>query len=318
MTIRVCQYSCLIVALLLSSPKGFSMVTLPVNLGIGAQTLQGPAFAPNANLTHTALEERSPTSLSPIAVKAQVIAKLKDLQKSQNETLQGLEQNLKKQLQESQNISLKVADSSVIDRQFVQLTTAIENMQRKRSEFLLRRDFIDQLIFRLDSKWTSQPLQKFLEQEFLEMAINELETPSDAKMWKFLTYMSIAVREIPEAHENLIGFIDGYLAFSSIQNPKSPNDYLQKRNYTNGSMSVTARPANAEQAGDYVAAKMDELHRLHKANGKDDANEADIQLKMRLTPENTEPQSNSATRSGTTRENPKVHQSESNTNSERQ
>lgn len=236
-------------------------------------------YAENAESRHLASRGLASTITMP---KPQVIAKLKDIQKSQVETLVHLDHAIKKRMQDTMNLNLKGTDNNALERNFRQFIESVEVLQKRRAELIARREFIDQLIFRLDSKWTTQPLKTFLEQELLEMAISDLDEKSENKTWKFLSFLSVGIREIPEPREDIIAFIDGYMNFSTLLEPKSPNAYLQERSYTNGSVSFTAKQSTMEEAGDYLDKKLKELQTERLRRKQSPQTEADIQVKAKM------------------------------------
>jgi hypothetical protein len=157
-----------------------------------------------------------------------------------------------------------------------------------RKEARLRRQFYDQVIFSVDTKWTSLPLREFLEKEFISRAQNDIAADdrddqiAADPLWKFYTYLSVAIRDLPEPREDLIAFIQGYVAFSSISSPKAPAAYVAQRAYSNGIVSQGARQRNEDELGDGV-------ERLVRARGLDKdrkrtagAKSSAIELRMHL------------------------------------
>lgn len=218
-------------------------------------------LAPATKLMPTRkLEHSTPTS------KAQTIDNLKQIQRKQLQTLESVDQSIRKLLAESQSVNLRDGDAVAAEKHMLTIPQRLANLQTQREELLLRRDFMDQIIFQVDSKWTTQPLAVFLEQTLLDMAAAELTTggASKTEFWRFYTYLSIAVREIPEPREDLIEFLAGYLEFSGIKTPKSPLAYLDTRNYTAGSISQAAKPGRRDEAGSDVERRLRAIGQLTK------------------------------------------------------
>jgi hypothetical protein len=197
--------------------------------------------------------------------KSKVLDDLKSFQNKQLQTLADIEQSIRKILQETQSVSLKSGDPVALEKQLRLVPVRLRALKEKREELQLRRDFIDQLIFQVDTKWTAQNLQTFLEQQLTEMALTDLApasgnaSASQTELWRFYLYLSIAIREIPEPREDLLAFVTGYMDFSTIRSPKSPLAFLESRNYTNGQMSQAANPAKREDVGSLVDRRLQEL-----------------------------------------------------------
>jgi hypothetical protein len=201
--------------------------------------------------------------------KPEVITKLKTLQEKQTQALDANDKSMKKLLQESQGIRIDGNDQILSERQLQSLNKRLTALVAEKDELQMRYDFIGQLIFQVDSKWSSQPLATFLEQQLLDMAVTDLNSasaPGKPALWRFYTYLSIAIREIPEKREDLVAFLDGYLEYSSIQQPKSPAQYLNTRQYTNGAVNQTARPVNRDTLEATVDKKLKALETIGVVN----------------------------------------------------
>ena len=81
----------------------------------------------------------------------------------------------------------------------------------------------------------------------------------DASMWRFLSYLSIALKEIPSPNENLFEFIESYLNFSSISQPKPPFAFLEHRHYTSGTVAAKANEVPIEEVGLALEKRLEEL-----------------------------------------------------------
>jgi hypothetical protein len=229
---------------------------------------------------------------SSAPTKQQVISRLKDLQERQGLALDALEDAVKKRLKESTSVTLKSQDLAQTKKRISSLSETIADIDQHRGELLARRQFVDQLIFLIDSKWNGQNLQSFLEHQVLDMATNDLGAGEvDGKIWKFLTYLSIAVREVPEPREDVMSIVESYMNFASVLNPRSPADFMASRHYTNGSISVTARPASRDTLGDDVESRL----RGSTSSTTVKASKPDLELRMKIMPsppaqESTEPE----------------------------
>ncbi len=122
-----------------------------------------------------------------------------------------------------------------------------------REEYLLRQNFLDRLIFQVDTHYRGGDLKAFLKQRTKVLAEIEVKsTDSDRSLWKFLTYLSLALNQTPEKDEDVLEFIEGYMKASGIRNPIPPTEYLAKRNYTNGTEAMMAAKVSKENLGELV------------------------------------------------------------------
>lgn len=136
-----------------------------------------------------------------------------------------------------------------------------QKLAEQRKELVLRQEFLDRLVFRIDTRYKGDAdLKAFLVAQVSDMAVVEAsDAQGDASLWKFLTYLSIALKDQVERSENLASFIEGYMKFSSIRKPIKPEDYVSMRSYTNGKDSYSAKPVAREAVGDIVEQKLKQL-----------------------------------------------------------
>lgn len=141
------------------------------------------------------------------------------------------------------------------------LEAQLNKWAEERKELLLRQDFLDRLIFRLDSNYHGGSLQVFFAAQLKDMTFLEA-TSSESnyhKLWKFLSYLATAVQEMPERNEDLASFIEGYMNFSTISEPKSPKEFMKTREYSNGKTSVAAQSVSREDVGEIVEQRLKQL-----------------------------------------------------------
>ena len=186
--------------------------------------------------------------------KKEVLSRLKTLQDQQIASSDELDKAIRKQLQETLTMQIRTDESNVANRRTDLVTKKIDELNKRREELNARREIVDRLIFQIDSKYSNQPLQLFLEQTFIEMASTDLADGRDSRLWKEFTYLSMVMREAPEANEDVMNVFQGYLNYASVLEPKSPADYLASRNYTNGTESVAAHQSTRANAGDGIVA----------------------------------------------------------------
>jgi hypothetical protein len=143
------------------------------------------------------------------------------------------------------------------DVKMVNLEEDVETLKAERHEHILRQDFLDRLIFQLDTKYSGGDLRLFLEKTLVEMAKVDATSPAatGGGLWKFLKYSADAIHRLPEQKENILAFLEGYMNLS-VSNPVLPEEYLAARNYTNGSKSEQGHPMNRDQVGTVVDSRL--------------------------------------------------------------
>ncbi|MBK9037840.1 MAG: hypothetical protein IPL83_01565 [Bdellovibrionales bacterium] len=128
----------------------------------------------------------------------------------------------------------------------------------KQSETQLRLDFFDRLSFQIESKLKDQDLRSFLIQILNEMSSSEaLSADGNTNLSIFLGYLSKAMQSVPEPNENLINFIEIYVEVSTISHPIPPEQFVNLRHYSNGKISLTAKPIAADAVGDVTEEQID-------------------------------------------------------------
>ncbi len=141
----------------------------------------------------------------------------------------------------------------------------VEIAGEQRQEFVLRQTFLDRLIFHVDTHFKGGDFRQFLQKQLAEMArIEVTNSSSQPSIWKFLTYLSHAIRDLPESNENLMAYVEGYMKFASVAKPIRPEEYTKTRNYSNGQTSVAAAPVEREKVGELVEDRLQELEQAPK------------------------------------------------------
>lgn len=139
------------------------------------------------------------------------------------------------------------------------LESDVEILKAEKHEHMLRQEFLDRLIFEIDTKFTGGDLRAFLEHTLLDMAkVDAAQASSEDSLWRFLKYTSEAIHRLPEQKENILAFIEGYMN-RSVSNPMPPQDYLNTRNYTNGAKSESGRPMSREEVGEFADQRIHEM-----------------------------------------------------------
>jgi hypothetical protein len=180
-----------------------------------------------------------------------LIQHFQNLKKQTTQKIEATNGQITEKLMKLGSLNPKIISSESIDEEYKVSESEIKLLLKQKEELQLRHHFCDRVIFQIDTSFSNQEEQIFFSQTFLEMANQELKSPyGEKKMWRFLTYLSQAVRDFPEPGESILGFINNYLEFSTIQEPKMPNVFIEHRDYTNGFESQAASDPNLDQLPD--------------------------------------------------------------------
>lgn len=183
------------------------------------------------------------SALADNVAKDQAIGDLQAIKTQNTELLQQIDARLKKMLVTAPQDML----SAPLDENQVEKLTA------QRQELLLRQDFLDRLVLQVDTRFTAGNLREFLSDRLSELArIDLLSNNSNQQLWKQMTYLSQALRDLPERNQNTVSFIEGYLKTSSFKAPIKPDEYLKSRQYTNSRDAVAATPVAKDEVGEQV------------------------------------------------------------------
>jgi hypothetical protein len=161
-------------------------------------------------------------------------------------------QNVKRMTELDQAINKKFEDTKLNN-----FEEEVQTLKAERQEYSMRQEFLNRLIFQLDTKYVSGDLRAFLERALVEMAKVDATSTATAGdgLWKFLKYSADAIHRLPEQKENILAFLEGYMNLS-VSNPILPEQYLATRNYTNGSKSEQGNPMSREEVGAIAAQRL--------------------------------------------------------------
>lgn len=191
-------------------------------------------------------------SSNPYTDKIQYLIELRNQNKSR---LVEIDEQIKKELKQQTSGDLHATS----DKNLKHFESRIEHLRQARKEHLLRQDFIHRLIFQTNSYYRGGPLKAFLERSLTEMAEIEAKSPDgDTSLWKFLTYLSSALKNLASEDHDLFAVIEGYMNYSTLSSPKPPHDFLSQRNYSNGSYAVAGNPVSREEVGTLVEEQLKE------------------------------------------------------------
>lgn len=187
-------------------------------------------------------------------VKADTLRYLQDMRVENGKRLREIDETLSRKFEESKGINL--------ERDVLTLRTA-------RHEHSMRQEFLDRLIFQVDTKFSGGDLRLFLERALTEMAkIDAVSSATDTGLWKFFKFSADAIHSLPERKENILSFLEGYMN-RSVANPIRPEDYLNSRNYTNGSKSESGDPLSRDEVGAVADRRIQEMNQKAEQSAKE-------------------------------------------------
>jgi hypothetical protein len=164
-----------------------------------------------------------------------------------------------KHLQEIDVALSRKVDETQTSAHLTGIASEIDKLRMERSEYSMRQDFLDRLVFQFDTYYDGRNLKDFLERALLGMTKVEVRSTSDKNLWKFLNYLSLAMKNIPDRQSEPLSFLEGYMKQSSIQNPQPPEEYLSGMAYSNGAQSEAAHPMDRTQVGEFAEKRLKQL-----------------------------------------------------------
>lgn len=212
------QFACSIVLLLLS--------------GILATSVAGATTASSGNSKPKSLAVRagaaSPKHKALDQLRAWRERILEHDRKSQN-ALNGHINKLSK-------LSLKrdLSNSESLEIATLELESPLEEISKldlERWELKAQRQIVDQLVFAVDTKWSGADLKAFLETTLFELSVTDLADPGQGAWWKFLLQAAVSLRESTEPGADPIRYLEGYMAESTVLEPRSALEIMKNKNY---------------------------------------------------------------------------------------
>ena len=188
--------------------------------------------------------------------KAVLLTKIKDAQTAQLEKVSAVQQTVNQRLNDLQSISI---ESESVKSPIRQMAEELESLQKLKREYLLRRDFLDELMLQVSTRWNNQPLKPFCESALMTIAENHLNSMGRTDenlavhqpIWRFSAYLSAALRASPLAAKDVFPFILNYMEFSGVLEP-----FFLKKDYSNGLMSIGAAPQKASEPDNVLQLKL--------------------------------------------------------------
>ncbi|MEQ1877767.1 MAG: hypothetical protein ABL958_14075 [Bdellovibrionia bacterium] len=196
------------------------------------------------------------TAVPALALTPQeAIIQLKEMQATNRTLLEKTDRSMQEQLKKSTEIKAQHIARPDNDAAFTSIEETVSQLQERKREFLLRHDFLNDLTNKFTSAFGGGDAREFIEKQTLEMAASEIgvgtfEQPAGDEYWRFLTYLSVAIRELPEQIENPFKFTEAFMNFSTISRPKKPGEFRAQRNYFNSRRVESGKPMTVEKVED--------------------------------------------------------------------
>lgn len=173
------------------------------------------------------------------ATDSSVMVQLNSLLKTEEEMHVKLDNELVDAMKEIQAVSVLGAEHTV-EAILSRHQSKVADIKNNLVENHLRIEFFNALINTLDHHPPTD-IRKDSPTIFLDLAHKEIlasvESGNESPLWLFEVYLSTAIKDIMEPSENYADFIKRYLVFSSIRDPRPPQDYLKSRKYIGGQPS---------------------------------------------------------------------------------
>jgi hypothetical protein len=144
-----------------------------------------------------------------------------------------------------------VGSGTSIEQTLNQAKEKIDQLLDQKREESLRIELIDKVIFKIaekNNKSIRENLPKALDEIALnEMAIGARSTNTDKAIVFFIMNLATALRTLPEPIENPLGFMDNYIQYSSILNPKPVSEFRMSQGYLNSTgLETSTRESKSE------------------------------------------------------------------------
>src|SRR5262249_20870069 len=153
-------------------------------------------------------------------------------------------------LQETEKAISKKLDETRNTRILGNLHNDIEKLRADKKELLLRQDFLDRMIFQVDTKYDGAHPKEFLEGALRNMAEVEIASTNTTTIWVFLDNLRRLISKVPDKQDRVLALVEGYMKQTSIEKPIHPDDFLSNIAYSNGSEAEGAKPMNRELVGE--------------------------------------------------------------------
>lgn len=137
------------------------------------------------------------------------------------------ERDIDEQIKSVVKITTRDVLSAQSDQIMAQVRETIESGLDKKAEERLRNDFWDQLIHQVSSHYKrDDPLNEYFRNTCLELARTALSsTDVNSQYWFFLVNLAVALQTQAEKIEDPVRFIESYLQYSTILEPKAVSGF---------------------------------------------------------------------------------------------
>lgn len=137
----------------------------------------------------------------------------------------------------------------------------IKQMRAEMKDIKFKQNFLDRLIFQVDTRWKEQgEFKKFLTQTVQEIAKQEATNTDKDNDWSYISQLGMVLKETAgDRGENPMSLVEDYLKQSTLQKPLKPKEFLSKRHYSNGKLSTQSDTPEKDTVGDVVDKKIKSL-----------------------------------------------------------
>lgn len=137
----------------------------------------------------------------------------------------------------------------------------IKNYRAEMKDIKFKQNFLDRLIFQVDTRWKEQgEFKKFLTMTIQEIAKQEATNTEKDSNWSYISQLGLVLKETAgDRGENAMSLVEDYLKQSTLQKPLKPKEFLSKRHYSNGKLSTQSETPEKDTVGDIVEKKIKSL-----------------------------------------------------------
>ena len=166
---------------------------------------------------------------------------LKALQDRTRTTLTAIDKELLQTYSETTKLTPNDAVTRAADQSLNSAKDRIDRLLDSKHEESLRLELVDKLIFKISEKNPADlkdSLPKLIDDLVVgELAIGTRYTGGDRSLIPFLMNLATALRTRKEPIENPLNFLENYIQYSSILNPKPVTQFRSEGGYLNESSS---------------------------------------------------------------------------------
>lgn len=237
---------------------------------------------PRSNFLAILLTTLFVASPSSAQNRPEILRKLRIVQENINLNISQINKLIQQQMLATQTIRINQKRIKSEQNNLEFMLNQVSSLKTRMEEQKQRLYLLDRIIFQVDSKFTpGTQLKTFMEQQLLDMAYTDFL--NNGSTWRFSIYLSVAIRELYNPHEDIVGFIEGYINFSTIENPRTPFEFIHEGNYSNGSEVTSGNPIPQEDVGAAWEAQVQKMTGDNKIPEQTPAIEERIKLQEIIT-----------------------------------